>query len=75
MRIDLQTLLSVNPDLSIYQRQPGDEKTPAQISVADLKEILLAINGSSRRIHDLYQDLQRAEARIEVLEDILSVTS
>ena len=74
MNIDLQTLLSVTPDLSIYQRQPGDETTPAAISVADLKEILLAINGSSRRQYDLYQDLLRAEARIEELEHLLNVT-
>jgi hypothetical protein len=65
----LTTLLSANPDLTVYEIKPADKETKAEISVADLKETLLAINGSSRRIHFLYEDLLRAEARIENLEN------
>ena len=64
----LTTLLSAEPDLTVYEIKPGDNEMKAEISVADLKEILLALNGSSRRIHFLYEDLQRAEARIDRLE-------
>jgi hypothetical protein len=65
----LTTLLSANPDIAVYEIKPTDKETKAEISVADLKETLLAINGSSRRIHFLYEDLLRAEARIESLEN------
>jgi hypothetical protein len=73
LRIDpgltvLTALLNTNPDLTVYEIKSGDRETKAEISVADLKETLLAINGSSRRIHFLYEDLQHAEARINDLE-------
>ncbi len=68
LRIELNTLLCVDPDVTMYHCQPGDKETPANISVANLKEILLAVNACSRRIRYLLEDLKRAEDRIEALE-------
>ena len=66
--VDLHALLSTDPDLTVYEIQPRDKEMQVGISVADLKTMLLAINVSSRRIHGLLKDLERAEARIDVLE-------
>ena len=68
MQINLHTLLNTNPDLSMYEVKPEDKETEAQISVADLKEMLLAINVSSRRIHALLTDIEAAEQKIASLE-------
>ena len=66
--VDTYTLLCVNADLTIYESKPGDKKAKADISVADWKEALLAINVLSRRIQALLEDVERAEVCIEVLE-------
>ena len=68
MPMDLHVLLSMNPNLTLYEIKPGDREKKADISVADWKEMLLAINVSSRRIHHLLEDLKQAEARIDSLE-------
>jgi hypothetical protein len=67
MKIELHKLLDVNADLTVYEIGPGDGKTKAEISVADLKEMLLAINVSSRRIHALVKELEAAEQKIGML--------
>ncbi len=59
-------------DRTLFQLRPGDEKAPAQITVAELKEIVVAVNVSSDRILGLYEDLLKAEARINKLERLLS---
>src|SRR5690349_9184528 len=43
LRIELNTLLCVDPDVTMYQYQPGDKEKAANISIADLKEVLLTI--------------------------------
>jgi hypothetical protein len=68
LRIELNAILSIDPDTAMYQCQPGDKETLANISIADLKEVLLAINVCSRRIHYLLEDLKNAENRIEKVE-------
>ncbi|MBA2391444.1 MAG: hypothetical protein H0V70_01710 [Ktedonobacteraceae bacterium] len=69
MDIDLATLL--NADRTVFKINPDDRETPANISVADLKEMALAINVGNDRIKGLYKDLQQAEARIDGLEHSL----
>ncbi len=67
MTITLEDLF--NEDRSIvFKIESDDHETPATISVADLKELALAINVSNERIQGLYQDLLKAEKRIENLE-------
>lgn len=66
MRIDLDMLLNADP--MAFQIHHGDRETLANISVADLKEIALAINVGNDRVQGLYKDLQQAEARIDSLE-------
>lgn len=64
--ITLDTLLT--GDRTVFQLCPGDETMPAQLTVAELKEIVVAINVSSERIIDLNQRLVKAEEDIEKLE-------
>ena len=59
-------------DRSLFQLRPGDDKAPAQLTVAELKEIVVAINVSSDRILDLNQRLVKAEEDIEKLENRLA---
>lgn len=66
MPITLDALLT--GDRTLFQLCPGDEETPAQLTAAELKEVVVAVNASSERILGLYDDLLKAEARIEVLE-------
>ena len=66
IQITLDTLL--NGDRTLLQLCPGDETTPAQISVAEVKELMVAVNVSNERIQLLYQDMLKAEARIGKLE-------
>jgi hypothetical protein len=55
-------------DRTDFQLCPGDESVAADITVAELKEIVVAVNASSEQIRGLYQDLLHAEARIGKLE-------
>ena len=58
-------------DRTLFQQRSGDDKAPAQLTVAELKEIVVAINVSSDRILDLNQRLVKAEEDIEKLESRL----
>jgi hypothetical protein len=70
--IKLDTLLDPDPDLSLYWREPTDDETEAQISVADLKELLLATSECSRRIDDLaLQEVEHLHRHVESIEDRL----
>jgi hypothetical protein len=71
--ITLDALL--NGDRTHFQLSPGDEVTPADITIAEVKELVVAINVSHERIVCLYQDLVKAEARIDKLEQLLSSTA
>jgi hypothetical protein len=53
---------------TLFKINPGDAETLANVSVATIKEMALAINGLHERGQLLYEDLQKAEARIEKLE-------
>jgi hypothetical protein len=53
---------------TLFKINPGDAETLANVSVATIKEMALAINGLHERGQLLYQDLLKAEARIESLE-------
>lgn len=55
-------------DRTDFQPCPGDEHAAADITVTELKEIMVAVNASNEQIRGLYQDLLRAEARIGNLE-------
>lgn len=55
-------------DRLTFQILPGDKGTYAHITVAELKEMALALHVSNERIQLLYQDLQKAEGRIDQLE-------
>lgn len=59
-------------DRSLFQPRPGDEKTSAQITVAELKDIVVAVNVSSDRILDLNRRLSKVEEYIEQLESRLA---
>ncbi len=65
-QVTLNTLLYA--DRTDFQLCPGDESVAADITVAELKEIIVAVNASSEQIRGLYQDLLHAEARIGTLE-------
>lgn len=64
--ITLDALL--HADRTLFQACPGDEETPANLTIAEVKEMMVAINVSNERILRLYQDVQKAEERIEALE-------
>ena len=66
--IELHALLNADPDLSVYEIKEGDHETPATLSVAGLKELLLAVNVCSRRIHALRRDLEAVENEIAELK-------
>jgi predicted RNase H-like nuclease (RuvC/YqgF family) len=66
MQIDLNILFNADP--TVFEIKREDKETPANISVADLKELALAIHVGNDRIQSLYKDLQQAEARIDQLE-------
>jgi hypothetical protein len=68
MRVDLNELLNVDPDTSLYEVKPGDSETPAAITVADWKEALLAINVLSRRVNDLFNNLERTDKEVWELD-------
>jgi hypothetical protein len=53
---------------TLFKINAGDAETPANISVATIKEMALAINGLHERGQLLYQDLLKSEARIDRLE-------
>jgi hypothetical protein len=55
-------------DRTAFQLCSGDEHTAADITVAELKEIMVAVNASNEQIRSLYQDLLKAESRIGMLE-------
>ena len=67
MQITLDQLL-YGDRTTLFKAIPGDAETPANISVAAIKEMALAINVLHERTQLLYQDLLKAEARIESLE-------
>lgn len=58
-------------DRTLFQVCPGDEETPAHLTIAEVKEMMVAINASNERILSLYRDLQKAEEHIELLEGSL----
>jgi|ERR1019366_3193741 hypothetical protein len=55
-------------DRTDFQICPGDERVAADITVAELKEMIVAVNASNEQIRSLYEDVLRAEARIGKLE-------
>jgi hypothetical protein len=67
MQITLEYLM-YGDRTTLFKINPGDTETSANVSVATLKDMALAINVLNERIQLLYEDLQKAEARIEKLE-------
>lgn len=65
--VNIHELLNptADADLTVYEPQPGDKETPAGISVADWKEVLLAINVLSRRVDGLLRDVERIEKQMD----------
>jgi hypothetical protein len=73
-QLNIHELLNfTNPDLTVYEVKPEDRQTKANISVADWKTALLAINVLSRRVDGLLKDVKRGETRLQGLEETVSM--
>jgi hypothetical protein len=73
MRINANTLLDPNADRSLFEVKAGDEFSPADLTVAEHKELMLAINTLSDRIHYLVRDFNQLEERVVKAEERLEV--
>jgi hypothetical protein len=62
-----------NPDP--YQLQPGNDDPPAQISGADVKEMLLAIHACTMRHATRLQSIEQVERQIDRLEQYGQATT
>ena len=71
--IDLSLLF--RGDRATFQILPGDKETDAHITVAELKEMALALHVCNERIQLLSQDMQKAEDRIDALERQISAVA
>jgi hypothetical protein len=71
MRISATVLLDPNADRSLFEVRPGDEYKPGDLSIADVKEMTLAINANAYRIHELVKDFNQIENRVIKLEERL----
>jgi hypothetical protein len=65
--ITLETLFFADRTVA-FKINDGDEEAPVTLTVAQVKEMALAISASNTRIVDLFHDLEKAEERIEKLE-------
>ncbi len=61
-------------DPAPFALHPGDEQLPVMLKVADLKEMLLAINVAYSRIQALAKENAAAEQRIARLEELHSIS-
>ena len=73
MPYDLRTLINAT-DPRLFASVAGDNEETITLSITDYKEMALAINVVSERFSSLRTDLERALARIEVLEERTTVT-
>ena len=70
--IDVHTLLNPRADRALFAATDADYVTQADISVAQLKELMLAINVLSDRQQELVKEVGELQDRLQTIGDVVN---